>query len=165
MPAAEHKSHAPRSIRCAILTVSDTRTPDTDEGGNLLKEMLENAGHEVVSKDIVPDDGERITERLQQYLGDVQAVITTGGTGLSYRDVTVETVEPLLDKRLNGFGEYLRMLSYNEIGSAGMMSRTTAGVARNTVVICLPGSRNAVELAVRELVLPELGHMVYEVTK
>jgi len=152
-------------VRCALLTISDTRTPQTDEAGRLLKKTLADAGHDVASHEIVPDDAEQITAKIEPLLGNMQAVITTGGTGLSRRDVTVEAIEPLLDKRLDGFGEYLRMLSFEEVGSAGMMSRAFAGVARGTIIICLPGSRNAVNLALEKLILPELGHMIWEATR
>jgi len=152
-------------VLCALLTISDTRTPQTDEAGRLLKKTLADAGHDVASHEIVPDDAEQITAKIEPLLGSMQAVITTGGTGLSRRDVTVEAIEPLLDKRLDGFGEYLRMLSFEEVGSAGMMSRAFAGVARGTIIICLPGSRNAVNLALEKLILPELGHMIWEATR
>ena len=163
----EHKSHAPQSTSCALITISDTRTAETDDSGRIIREKLEEKGHKIVSSGILKDDAPVIRERIQHLLNDkeVQVIITNGGTGISKKDVTIEAISPLLEKRLEGFGEIFRFLSYQEIGSSSMMSRALAGIARGKVVICLPGSVGAVQLAVEKLVLPEIGHMVWEVTR
>lgn len=166
MPVHAHKTHAVKSVRCAVVTVSDTRTTGDDTSGRRITELLAAAGHVVCSYGIVRDEAPVITDSLGKLLGggDVQAVILNGGTGLASRDVTVETVRPLLDKELPGFGELFRHLSYAEVGSAAMLSGATAGVSRGVILICLPGSTAAVELAMTKLVLPEIGHMVYLAT-
>jgi molybdenum cofactor biosynthesis protein B len=149
-------------VGCAILTVSDTRTPETDRSGGRIRALLEEAGHRVVAYAIVPDEPALIRAHLERLLADdgVDAVVVNGGTGLAPRDTTYEAVNALLEKRLDGFGELFRMLSYEEIGAAAMLSRTTAGVARGRILASLPGSTAAVELAMRKLLVPELGHMV-----
>ena len=162
-----HRATAPASIRCSVLTVSDTRTEDTDTGGRAIVDLLEADGHLVVARGWVKDDVPRIRERLEDFLtrDGVQAVMTTGGTGLSSRDGTFEIASALIDKPLPGFGELFRVLSFNEIGAAAMMSRACAGRAHGRVLICLPGSEHAVRLAMTKLVLPELGHLVREVSR
>ncbi len=163
-PDIEHKQLAPRSIRCFVLTVSDTRTEATDTGGGAVVDMLSAAGHQIAGRAIVRDDPAAVRETVQQQIdrADVDAVITTGGTGITSRDTTFEAVTGLLDKTLDGFGELFRMLSYEQIGAAAMMSRATAGLARGKIVIALPGSEAAVRLAIEKLVLPELAHMVQQ---
>lgn len=165
MSHTEHQAAAPPSIRCFVLTVSDTRTDATDTSGRAIRALLEGAGHAVVSHTLVRDDPEAVTAQVGHALADarVQAVITTGGTGITSRDGTFEAVDALLEKRLPGFGELFRMLSFAEIGAAAMMSRATAGMARGTAVFVLPGSEHAVRLAMTRLVLPELGHVVQQV--
>ena len=159
-----HRAAAPRTIRCYVVTVSDTRTEETDSGGRAIVELLAGEGHEVAGKTIVPDDPERVRGALQAGIEtpEIDAVIATGGTGITQRDGTYEAVAALLDKRIDGFGELFRSLSYQEIGPAAMMSRACAGLAGGTIVISLPGSENAVRLAMTKLILPELGHMVRE---
>jgi molybdenum cofactor biosynthesis protein B len=166
-PDLEHKQHAPHVVRCFVLTVSDTRTESTDTGGRAIRDLLAGAGHAVVGHALVPDDGAavRATVSAQLDAPDVDVVITTGGTGISSRDTTYEAIDGLLDKRLDGFGELFRMLSYEQVGSAAMMSRATAGLARGHIVIALPGSEAAVRLAMTTLVLPELGHLVQQARK
>lgn len=161
-PPDEHRRAAPRVVRCAVLTISDTRTLDNDGGGNLLVSLLEGAGHDVTSRAILKDDPEPVRAAVAQAVasGQFDVVLTTGGTGIGARDSTYEAVEGLLDKQLPGFGELFRSLSFAEIGAAAMLSRATAGVAQGCVVIALPGSPDAVRLALTKLVLPELGHMV-----
>lgn len=161
-PHLEHKSYAPESVRCVVITVSDSRTPETDTSGQAIQEQLGNAGHEVAAYHLVKDEPAQIGALIERYTWnpEVQAIIITGGTGLSPRDSTFETVRQLLDKELPGFGELFRMLSYHEIGSAAMLSRAVAGISRHTVVFSLPGSRNAVQLAMEKLIVPELAHMV-----
>ena len=164
MSHAAHRAAAPATTRCRVVTVSDTRTEETDRGGAAIVELLVQRGHEVAGRTIVPDDPERVRAALQAGIGtlDVDVVIATGGTGITRRDGTYEVVSALLDKRIDGFGELFRALSYQEIGPAAMLSRACAGLAGGTIVISLPGSENAVRLAMTKLVLPELGHMVRE---
>jgi molybdenum cofactor biosynthesis protein B len=158
----EHRAHGKRAVACAILTVSDTRTPDTDTSGALARDLLVQAGHQVVTHVILPDEPARVRAQVEAWLagGDVEAILVNGGTGLAPRDTTYEAIAGLLEKRLDGFGELFRMLSYDQIGAAAMLSRAVAGVARGKVVASMPGSTAAVELAMTKLVVPELGHMV-----
>ena len=162
-----HRDSAPDTVRVAVLTISDTRTPDTDTGGDTIDELMRGAGHEVVERDIVGDDATRIRTELLDLLArsDVDAVITTGGTGISARDTTYEVVDRMLEKRLDGFGEIFRMLSYEEVGAAAVLSRAVAGAVGDKLVACLPGSRNAVRLAVEKLLVPEIAHVVFELRK
>jgi molybdenum cofactor biosynthesis protein B len=163
----EHKHKAPKKVRCAIITVSDTRSEDQDRSGKTIINLLSHADHEPVYLGVVRDELNEIRARLDEALGnkDVQAVIINGGTGVGKRDVTIEAIEPGLQKLLPGFGELFRMLSYEEIGSAAMMSRALAGVMKGKPVFCLPGSEKACRLAVEKLIAPELGHILLEVTK
>jgi len=163
----EHKAVSPTVVRCFVVTVSDTRTNATDASGRAICDLLAGAGHEVSGRVIVPDSPDQVLAALQQGLdsGGVDAVVTTGGTGISRRDSTFEVVAGVLEKRLDGFGELFRSLSYQEIGAAAMMSRACAGTARGKVIIALPGSEHAVRLAMTKLVLPELGHLVREATR
>jgi molybdopterin adenylyltransferase len=164
MSHAAHRADAPSSVRCCVLTISDTRTLATDTGGRAIVELIEAQGHIVASRHVVPDEPARVRSLVVARLDDpaVQAIITTGGTGISARDRTYEAIEGLLEKRLDGFGELFRMLSYEEIGAAAMLSRACAGLARGRIIVSLPGSEHAVRLAMTKLVLPELGHMVRE---
>jgi molybdenum cofactor biosynthesis protein B len=163
----KHKESAPDTVRVAILTISDTRTPETDTGGDIAEDLLRGAGQEVAERRIVRDEVSGIRNNLIDLLArsDVDAVITTGGTGISARDTTYEVVERMVEKRLDGFGEIFRMLSYEEIGSATIMSRALAGSVGSKFVASLPGSRNAVRLAVEKLLVPELSHVVFELRK
>ncbi|CAN5564004.1 molybdenum cofactor biosynthesis protein MoaB [soil metagenome] len=163
----QHREAAPEYIRVAALTISDTRTPEDDTGGDTIQELLEEAGHEIVERTIVRDDVAQIQTTLVDLLGrdDVDAVVTTGGTGISARDTTYEVVEQMIDKKLDGFGEIFRVLSYEEIGAAAMLSRATAGAVGDKFLACLPGSRNAVRLAVEKLLVPEMAHVVFEIRK
>lgn len=165
MSHTEHRSTAPRCVRIAVLTVSDTRTDDDDTSGALIRELCSMAGHTIVGGQIVPDDLERIRGAVEVGSRDpeVDAIIVTGGTGVGPRDVTPEAIAPLLERELPGFGELFRMLSWQEIGAAAYASRAVAGVAAGTVVFALPGSRAAVRLALERLVLPEVAHLVGEV--
>jgi molybdenum cofactor biosynthesis protein B len=162
-----HRAAAPESVRCAILTVSDTRTADTDESGGLIRETLRLAMHKVVDYQIVPDDPDRIRAVLGGWLDrdDVQAILTNGGTGIASRDTTFDAINGLLEKRIDGFGELFRMLSWQEIGAAAMLSRAVAGVAGGTLIVAMPGSTKAVRLALTKLILPELGHLIFEINK
>lgn len=167
MSHIEHRAQSPAVIRCAVLTVSDTRTEATDTGGQAIVSLLAAGGHTIVSKAILRDEPAQVRAHVEALVRDeqVQVVITTGGTGISSRDSTYEAVTALLTKRLDGFGELFRMLSFQEIGAAAMLSRACAGVANRRIVICLPGSEHAVRLAMTRLILPELGHLVREVSR
>jgi molybdenum cofactor biosynthesis protein B len=155
-----HKAKAPARVRCAVITVSDTRTEATDTSGASIKDLLADAGHDVAGYWIVPDEPQHIRTRLGALPPGTQAVILNGGTGLAKRDTTFEAVESLFEKTIDGFGELFRMLSWEQIGSAAMMSRATAGLIGGRVVFSLPGSTKAVELGMTKLILPELGHIV-----
>lgn len=163
----QHRSEAPKQVRCAVVTVSDTRTVETDKSGALITSRLTDGGHAIVDYRIVKDDPDQIGALLDELAGGggCDAVILNGGTGIARRDSTYDVVAARLEKRLDGFGELFRMLSYAEIGAAAMLSRATAGVYRDTIVILTPGSSNAVALALDKLILPELAHMVYEIRK
>ena len=167
MSHVAHRQAAPKSVHCYVLTISDTRTEETDTGGRAIVDLLSAGGHEVLGRAIIPDDPERVRQAVQAQLADdrVQAVITTGGTGISSRDQTYEAISGILEKRIDGFGELFRALSYAEVGTAAMLSRALAGTARRKIVICVPGSENAVRLALTRLVLPELGHLVREAAR
>ncbi len=163
----EHKATAPPSVRCYVVTVSDTRTEDTDTSGRAIADLLHGAGHAVIGRAIVKDDPEQVRSAIERQLAnpDVQVIITTGGTGITSRDGTYEAVSGLLHKRLDGFGELFRMLSYEQIGSPAMMSRACAGLVGGRIVASLPGSEAAVRLAMEKLLLPELGHLVREASR
>jgi len=163
MAVTEHKDKAHRAIRCAVITASDTRTPETDTSGKKIADLLAAQHHSVVSYQILKDEPTQITAAVQKLLGEseVDAIIINGGTGIAPRDTTFEAIQGLLEKEISGFGEFFRMLSYQDIGSAAMLTRATAGVAKGKVIISLPGSTGAVELGMTKLVLPELGHMLF----
>ena len=163
----QHRAQAPQTVRCAVITVSDTRTRETDRSGQLIHERLESAGHLVVYYQIVKDEPSQIDEILATLAEreDCDAVIFNGGTGIARRDTTFDTVSRRLEKTLDGFGEIFRMLSFDEIGAAAMLSRATAGVIQNTVVFLTPGSSNAVALAMDRLIMPEIAHVVFEMRK
>jgi molybdopterin adenylyltransferase len=167
MSEAEHKARAPRSVRCFILTISDTRTEETDVSGRAIADLLTGAGHQVAGRTIVKDDPDLVRAAIERQIAtpDVHAIITTGGTGITSRDSTYEAVSALLQKRLDGFGELFRMLSYEQIGAAAIMSRACAGLAEGRIVVCLPGSEAAVRLAMEKLLIPELGHLVQQAMK
>ncbi len=162
-----HRAAAPHSVRCAILTVSDTRTTDTDTSGGLIRDMLRLADHKIVDYQIVPDEPEQIRRMLDDWISrdEIQAVLSNGGTGIAARDTTYNTISGMLDKRIDGFGELFRMLSWQEIGAAAMLSRAVAGVANGTLIVAMPGSSNAVRLAMSKLIIPEIGHLIYEIGK
>jgi molybdenum cofactor biosynthesis protein B len=162
-----HRAAAPRSVRCYVLTVSDTRTEENDTSGRAIADLLSAAGHIVAARAIVKDDPASVRATIERHLasGAVQAIIVTGGTGITSRDSTFETIDALLEKRLDGFGELFRMLSFEQIGPAAMMSRASAGLAAGKIVVSLPGSEAAVRLAMERLLLPELGHLVQQASK
>lgn len=165
--AHAHKQNAPQSLSCMVITCSDTRTPETDTSGQLIQKLLEGDGHRIVAYHIAKDDPGQITHRIALGIWKyaAQIIIVNGGTGISRRDSTFEAVNKMLEKRLDGFGEIFRFLSYQEIGSPAMMSRAVAGIIEGRVVFSIPGSENAVRLAMEKLILPEMGHLVKELTK
>lgn len=163
----QHREAAPDHVRVAVVTISDTRTRENDTGGDTVQELLEAAGHEIVEREIVRDDAPRIRTVLVGLMAkpEVDAVVTSGGTGISGRDTTYEVVDRMIEKKLDGFGEVFRMLSYEEIGSAAIMSRAVGGAVGTKFVASLPGSRNAVRLAMEKLLVPEIAHVVFELRK
>lgn len=168
MSVKEHKNEPPKQINCKVITVSDTRTTETDKSGQLMMSLLKEHGYTVIDYEIVKDEEAFIREAIitGSERSDVDAVLTNGGTGIAKRDVTIETVAKLLDKEIVGFGELFRMLSYTEdIGSAAILSRAIAGVSNDTAIFSTPGSTGAVKLAMSKLILPELGHVVKEIKK
>ena len=167
MSHTAHKALAPTSVRCFVLTVSDTRTADTDTGGQAIRKLLEDAGHQVSGHAIVKDEPSQVTAQVREQLvnAGTHVIITTGGTGITSRDGTFEAIDALLEKRLDGFGEIFRMLSFQEIGSSAMMSRATAGTVARKAIFVLPGSPNAIQLAMTRLILPELGHVAQQLSR
>jgi molybdopterin adenylyltransferase len=163
----EHRATAPSSVGCFVLTVSDTRTPETDTGGRVIRELLTAGGHAVIGSAIVRDEPGEVVRVVREACADprVKVVILTGGTGITSRDSTYEAVEAVLDKRLPGFGELFRMLSYEQVGAAAMLSRAQMGIHARRIVVSLPGSPNACRLALEKLLVPELGHLVREVSR
>ena len=163
----EHKTHENKTVGCAVLVTSDNRTEETDESGKLIKQRLLDKGHKVVYYTILKNDAavlkNKIIELIKQE--EVQVIITSGGTGLSHKDVTVNTVQSMLEKQLDGFGELFRQLTYQELGTASIMSRATAGIINGKVIICFPGSLGAATLAMDKIILPEIGHLVREATR
>lgn len=186
-PVEQHKALAPSSIAVAVVTISDTRTLETDRGGSLIVELLKAAGHQITARVIIPDEPDDMRQTIAQVRGTsmedlvanaataaigatevtgaADVILMTGGTGISFRDQTFETLSTLIEKPLPGYGELFRMLSYEEIGPAAMLSRTIGGVIGKTVVLTMPGSPNAVRLAMEKLILPELKHLVQQATR
>jgi len=160
----QHKAQGPSSVRCAVITVSDTRTVETDTGGKAVIERLEQAGHVVLAREIIPDDPERMRPLLVtlRERDDLDAILMTGGTGVTSRDRTFETVSSLLSKPLPGYGEVFRMLSFQEIGPAAILSRAVGGLIGRKVLLTMPGSPAAVRLAMEKIIVPELPHLVRE---
>lgn len=157
------QAEAPRAIRCGVITISDTRAPDTDTSGAAIRAALAGQGHEVARYAVVKDEPDQIVALVRELAaGGCQAIFTNGGTGIARRDSTFEAIDGLLEKRLPGFGELFRMLSYQEIGPAAMLSRATAGLYGGTLIFCMPGSTGAVRLAMEKLILPELAHLIWE---
>lgn len=163
----QHRADAPKSVSVAVLTISDTRTRDDDRSGEAIKTNLTWRGHSIADYTIVKDDADQIVATIRGWLerDDVDAVVTNGGTGIAGRDTTYEAISGLLERRIDGFGELFRMLSWQEIGPASMLSRAIAGVANGKAIFCTPGSSNAVKLAMEKLIGPELGHVVHEIRK
>ena len=167
MSHLDHEQHAraevPPSIGCGVITISDTRTVENDTGGAAIKDALVAAGHEIVRYVLVRDEPQQIGALVQELASaGCKVILTSGGTGIARRDSTFEAIDGLLDKRLPGFGELFRMLSYEDIGPAAMLSRATAGIYGGTLIFCMPGSPAAVRLALEKLIIPELPHLVWE---
>jgi len=163
----EHDLHRRIRANFAILTISDTRNKKTDESGKIAKELISSKGHQVLDHRIIGNDKSLIQKTLKEVLQNpkTDVIVTIGGTGISKRDLTVESISELLDKRMEGFGELFRNLSYQEIGQAAIVTRATAGTINRKLVFCLPGSKNAIELALNKLILPGLGHIVKEASR
>ena len=163
----EHKQRAPQNVTCAVLTISDSRTEQDDESGRLIKQRLSENGHRVIFYTILKNDAGAIQKQIGALLkqGELQVIATSGGTGVSHRDITIDTVYPMLEKKLDGFGELFRYLTHREIGTGSIMSRAIAGVIQSKVIICIPGSLGAVTLAMDKIILPEIGHLVREATR
>ncbi len=168
-PVEQHRAEAEKlpPVRAAVLTISDTRTPETDTSGTMTRDLLEQAGHTVIQYHIIPDDVDQIRARTETLAEseDIDAILTNGGTGISPRDGTIEALSPLIEKEIPGFGEFFRNLSRDEVGTAAMLSRAFAGLHGRTLIFVMPGSPNAVSVAVKKLILPELAHLVYEMHK
>jgi molybdenum cofactor biosynthesis protein B len=163
----EHKRQEVKNISCAVIVTSDSRTEETDDSGKLIKQRLTGNGHKIAFYAILKNDAQAIRNQINELIrrNDVQVIITSGGTGLSHKDITVDTIQSMLQKRLDGFGELFRYLTYQELGTASIMSRATAGVIKGKVIICFPGSSGAATLAMDKIILPEIGHMVREATR
>ncbi len=163
----EHKQKAPQSVSCAVLTISDSRTEQDDESGKLIRQKLDENGHRVLFYSILKNEADSVEKKINELLGqeELQVIITSGGTGASHRDITVETISPILEKKLDGFGELFRFLTYQEIGTPSIMSRAIAGAVGGKVILCLPGSLGAANLAMDKIILPEIGHLVREATR
>jgi molybdopterin adenylyltransferase len=160
-----HRRDAPKSVRCFVLTISDTRTAASDRSGAAIAAALEGAGHEIVGRQIVRDDPEEVRKAVTGNVAIAQVIVTTGGTGITSRDSTYEAITSVLHKTIDGFGELFRSLSYEQVGAAAMLSRACAGTIDRTAVFALPGSEQAVTLALTKLILPEIGHVVRELQR
>jgi molybdenum cofactor biosynthesis protein B len=168
MAYQQHITNAKELLaRCAIITLSDTRTAETDKSGQRIRQLIEQEGHHVRAYHLIPDDPEKLGALLDDLIArdDVDVILTSGGTGISPRDLTVPVIRQRIDTAIPGFGELFRMLSYHEIGSGALLSRALAGITRGTLLFAMPGSTKAVELAMTKLVLPELRHLLFELAK
>lgn len=166
-PASEHRDNAPRSVSLAVLTVSDSRTMETDTGGATIVDLAIAAGHKISNRQIIPDEPRLLAEQIMQLVKqqEVDAILVTGGTGISRRDQTYETISGLFTRLLPGYGELFRYLSFHEIGPAAMLSRALGGVVNETLLLTMPGSPAAVRLAMQKLILPEIGHLLAEMRR
>lgn len=166
--AQEHREKAGHgAVTLAIVTVSDTRTPETDVNRQYIEQRMTELGHVVAAYRLIKDEPDQVAAALDELaaLPDVRIILFNGGTGISPRDTTYDVISRLLEKTLPGFGELFRMVSYQEVGAAAMLSRATAGVYKRTLVFSMPGSPNAVEVALEKLILPELNHLAWEVVR
>jgi len=164
---SEHDLHQFVKSNFAVIIISDTRDEKTDESSKIAKELITDAGHQVEAYSIIPNDKAQIRNAVKKLLQEpeVNVILTSGGTGISKRDITTDTLTDLFDKKIEGFGELFRKLSYEEVGEAAMISRATAGATNGKLVFCLPGSKNAVKLALSKLILPGLGHLIKEANR
>ncbi|MFB6198520.1 MAG: molybdenum cofactor biosynthesis protein B [Halobacteriaceae archaeon] len=162
-----HKREEGEPVSVAVVTISSTRSLKDDPSGDLIENKIESAGHAVTTRELIPDDHDRIQGLFDRLVGrdDVMIVISTGGTGITPDDVTIEAVSPLLEKDIPGFGEHFRRLSFESVGTRALASRAAAGVADGVPVFCLPGSKDAVSLGMEELILPEADHLVQMATR
>ena len=167
MSVHEHRALSPTRVPCFVLSMSDTRTSAEDTSAQAIVDLLEAAGHVVTGRRLLKDEPAEVTAAVRDEIarGVARVIITTGGTGIAKRDSTYEAITGLFDKTIVGFGEIFRMLSFQEIGAAAMLSRATAGVAGGRAIFVLPGSEHAVRLAMTRIILPELGHLARELTK
>jgi len=165
MSSKAHKKNAPRSVKTAIITVSTTRSLQDDKSGHWISRQAKKEGHEIVFHQVIPDEIEIITRTVMDVIEDPapQALLVTGGTGISSKDVTLEAVQPLFSKELTAFGAIFAQLSFEQIDSAAVLSRATAGVIQKTILFCMPGSINACKLACKAIIFPELGHLVHHI--
>ncbi|HAA78371.1 TPA: molybdenum cofactor biosynthesis protein [Candidatus Latescibacteria bacterium] len=165
MPYEDHIAEARDAVTCAVLTISDTRTEADDKSGKIIQELLTEGGHSVGHYAVVKDEADLIRQLIVDIAEkrDCHVILTNGGTGIAARDTTYEAVTSLLEKRLDGFGEVFRSLSWEDIGSGAMLSRAVAGVYKDTMIFCMPGSSGAVKLAMEKLIVPELSHLVWEI--
>jgi molybdenum cofactor biosynthesis protein B len=163
----QHKAHAPHCVTCVVITCSDTRTSQTDTSGQLMMRLLKEHGHDLAGYHVIKDDPAQIRSVIEEAAAHdaVQAILVNGGTGISKRDSTFEAVDGMLEKRLVGFGEIFRYLTYKDIGSSAIMTRATAGIFRGRIIFSTPGSEGAVRLAMDSLILPELGHIIQQLNK
>lgn len=164
---SEHPTSMKTPTTFGLIVTSDTRTERENETGRIAVDLIEGEGHSVASHTLVPNNEERIRSEVERLLYDdsVAVIVTSGGTGIGAKDRTVKAVAPLLEKEMPGFGELFRRISYDEVGGAAIMSRATAGVARGKLVFCLPGSRNAMKVALIKIILPNVGHMQWELSR
>lgn len=168
MGAADHRQYAgTAAVTVALVTVSDSRTPETDTNYHYLEKRLTELGHIIAAYRLIKDEPDQVQQALEDFaaLPAVRLIFFNGGTGISPRDTTFDVISRMLEKTLPGFGELFRMLSYQEVGAAAMLSRATAGVYRQTLVFSMPGSPNAVQVAMEKLILPELNHLAWEVVR
>lgn len=163
----EHRRNQKVRTGFAVLTVTDSRTKESDKSGQVAQELIRSEGHTIVEYGLVPNKGDAIVEKVRGYLEnpEIRVIVTSGGTGVGSRDVTVRTIVPLFEKHLDGFGEFFRRISYEEIGIAGIYSQASAGMIGKTILYCLPGSKNAMTTALTKVILPGLGHLLWEVDR
>jgi len=163
----DHKQHVPLIVNCAVIIISDSRTEQTDESGKYIMDSLKDAGHAITSYSIIKNDAGEIIDKIGNIFKDnpTQVIITSGGTGASHMDITIETITPILEKKMEGFGELFRNLTYQEIGSGSILSRAMAGVIKGRIIISLPGSLDAVKLAMDKIIIPEIAHLVREASR